>query len=194
MRRVLLAFAGIILTGGLVAQTAAPANDYIPIIRTLAHGKAPKMRAQLLTDKPGERTYAVVFGTGDEVLAGLTEFAENEHLGAARITGIGALQSATLGWLDLDRKAYHAIRVPEQVEVTSMVGDIAQYNRKPAVHVHMNLSHKDGTVTGGHLLEAFVRPTLEVMITEYPHTMQKQLDPETGMTLIRPSGLTTPEK
>ncbi len=174
--------------GAAAPQSAGP--EYVPIFRPLAHGKAPGMRAQLLSDSGGVRSYAVIFSTGDEVLAGLTEFAEAHHLGAARITGIGAVESATLGWLDLNRKMYRAIREPAQVEVTSMVGDVAQLNGKPVIHVHMTLGHSDGHVTGGHLIEAFVRPTLEVIVTEYPHALQKQMDPETGMSLIHPE----PEK
>jgi predicted DNA-binding protein with PD1-like motif len=168
------------------AQSLPKDGDLLSTTRVLAHGKAPAMRFQLLGEQDGVRMYAVIFGTGDEVLAGLTEFAEEQQLGASRITGIGALHGATLGWLDLEHKSYRAIVTEEQVEVTSMVGDIALLDGKPVVHVHMNLGHRDGHVTGGHLLEAFVRPTLEVIVTEYPHAMQKQRDPSTGMSLIRP--------
>lgn len=168
------------------AQAAAKHGENVPVFRELKHGEAPGMHWQLLSDQGGVRTYAVIFSTGDEVLAGLTEFAETQRLGASRITGIGAVERATLGWLDLQKKAYRAIRVPEQVEVTSMVGDIATFNGKPSVHVHMTLGHPDGHVTGGHLIEAFVRPTLEVIVTEYPSKLQKQFDPATGMATIRP--------
>jgi predicted DNA-binding protein with PD1-like motif len=179
-------FIALMLGGVARAQSLPKDGDLLPPTRVLPHGKAPAMRFQLLGEQDSVRTYAVIFGTGDEVLSGLTEFAEQQHLGASRITGIGALHGATLGWLDLEHKSYRAIVTEEQVEVTSMVGDIALLDGKPVVHVHMNLGHRDGHVTGGHLLEAFVRPTLEVLVTEYPHAMQKQRDPATGMSLIRP--------
>lgn len=171
---------------GVSAGRAQSGGDHVPIFRQLKHGQAPGMHWQLLSDEGGVRSYAVIFATGDEVLAGLTEFAEAQHLGASRVTGIGALQRATLGWLDLDKKAYRAIHEPGQVEVTSMVGDIATYNGKPSVHVHLTLGHPDGRVTGGHLIEAYVRPTLEVMVTEYPNKLEKELDSATGMATIRP--------
>jgi predicted DNA-binding protein with PD1-like motif len=178
--------ASLLMAGVAGAQSLPKDGDLLPPTRTLAHGKAPQMHFQLLGEHDGVRTFAVIFGTGDEVLAGLTEFAEEQHLGASQVTGIGALHEATLGWLDLERKSYRAIVTDEQVEVTSMVGDIALLDGKPVVHVHMNLGHRDGHVTGGHLLEAFVRPTLEVIVTEYPHALQKQRDPMTGMSLIKP--------
>jgi predicted DNA-binding protein with PD1-like motif len=144
------------------------------------------MTWQLVSETNGERTFAVIFLTGDELLAGITEFAEQQHIVAARVTGIGAVSHATLGWLDLEKKAYKPIVVNDQVEVTSMVGDIAELNGKPNVHLHLTVAHQDGSVTGGHLIEAFTKPTLEVLVTEYPKGLQKQFDPEAGMALIRP--------
>jgi predicted DNA-binding protein with PD1-like motif len=184
-----LAVAAILLSSGVGAVAQGPAGvpqGYIPTVRVLEHGKAPGMKWQLVGEAGGERTFMVVFATGDELLAGLTEFAEQQHIQAARVTGIGAVSRATLAWLDVEKKAYKPIVVNEQVEVTSMVGDIAQLKGKPNVHLHLTLAHSDGTVTGGHLIEAYTRPTLEVMVTEYPKGLEKQLDTDAGMALIRP--------
>lgn len=196
MRRVITA---VVLAGAMGAvamhggsQAPAAANSatvppgYIATVRKLEHGKAPRMTWQLVSEANGERTFAVIFLTGDELLAGITEFAEQQHIAAARITGIGAISHATLGWLDLEKKAYKPIVVNDQVEVTSMVGDIAELNGKPSVHLHLTVAHQDGSVTGGHLIEAFTKPTLEVLVTEYPKGLHKEFDPEAGMTLIRP--------
>jgi predicted DNA-binding protein with PD1-like motif len=57
---------------------------------------------------------------------------------------------------------------------------------KPAVHAHAVIGKKDGTAHGGHLLEAHIRPTCEVILTESPIHLQKQIDPESGLVLIRP--------
>ena len=37
---------------------------------------------------------------------------------------------------------------------------------------------------GGHLLEAHVRPTLEVLLTESPAHLRRRHDPESGLSLI----------
>ena len=169
-------------------QAAAKQNApvYLPPFRPLEHGMAPQMRVQVLSDGPGAKRYAVIFGKGDEVLAGLTEFAEANHLSAAQFTAIGAISSATLGWLDPAKKMYRKVGVDQQVEVVSMMGDIAEYKGKPVIHAHLAVGYPDGTVRGGHLLEAHVWPTLEVMVTESPNAMHKQADPESGMALITP--------
>jgi uncharacterized protein len=71
--------------------------------------------------------------------------------------------------------------------VIGMSGDIALYSGKPVVHTHMVAGYPDGTTRGGHVLEAYVAPTLEVMVTVDPITMHKRFDPETDLTLIDPS-------
>ena len=127
--------------------------------------------------------YAVIFETGDEVIQGLKDFARRENIRAARFTAIGAFQSATLAYFDWEKKEYQKIPVPEQVEVIVLAGDIAWNDREPVAHVHAVLGRRDGSTVGGHLCDAIVRPTLEVMLTE-AGALQRRLDPESGLALI----------
>jgi predicted DNA-binding protein with PD1-like motif len=92
-----------------------------------------------------------------------------------------------LAWFDPQRKMYRSIPIHGQVEVVSMIGDIALYQGKPTVHTHMVVGLPDGTTKGGHVLDAYVSPTLEVMVTVDPIAMHKRLDPETDLTLIDPT-------
>jgi predicted DNA-binding protein with PD1-like motif len=147
-------------------------------------GKAPKMKVQLLN--PGELTkqYAVIFYQGDEALSGLLEFAQKYQITSAHFTAIGAVNGAMLGWFDPQRKMYKKIPIEGQHEVIGMSGDIALYQGKPVVHTHMLVGDSDGTTRGGHVLAAYVSPTVEVMVTADPVTMQKRFDPDTDLTLI----------
>jgi predicted DNA-binding protein with PD1-like motif len=156
---------------------------------TPVRGSAPGMKLQRLSDPQDPvRRYAVVLAPGDDVLGGLTDLAEQEHLGASQITAIGGVHDATLGWYDRDKKLFRANVIDTQAEVTSLVGDIAlREDEHPFVHVHMNVALPDGTVLGGHLLGAHVWPTLEVMIGESPHPLHKQHDETTGIDLIVPA-------
>jgi predicted DNA-binding protein with PD1-like motif len=163
------------------------AGDYVSPSEAVLTGKAPKMQVQLLN--PGEATkqYAVIFYQGDEAFSGLEEFAEKYHVTSAHFTAIGALSGATLGWFDPQRKMYKKIPIDGQHEVIGMSGDIALYQGRPVVHTHMVVGGPDGTTHGGHVLEAYVSPTLEVMVTVDPATMQKRFDPATDLTLIDPA-------
>ncbi len=142
------------------------------------------MQAKLINKQP-ERTFAAVFERGDEVMGALQVFAQGQGLRASRMTAIGAFEQATLGYFDWDRKDYVRIPVDEQVEVLSFIGDIALDNGKPKLHVHVVLGRRDGSTVGGHLLEARVRPTLEVLIVDSPSYLQRRHDPESGLALIQ---------
>jgi predicted DNA-binding protein with PD1-like motif len=132
----------------------------------------------------GERTFALIFKTGEEVIARLTDFATDRSLTACHFTAIGAFSDVTLGFFDWERKTYKKIPVHEQVEVISLLGDIALQDGKPMVHAHVVLGKSDGTAHGGHLMEGHVRPTLELILTEAPSYLQRKMDQESGLALI----------
>jgi predicted DNA-binding protein with PD1-like motif len=150
-------------------------------------GKAPGMQVKLLNEGNGSKVYAVIFKKGDEAFSGLNEFAEKYHVKSAHFTAIGAFSKATLAWFSREKKMYKKIPIDEQVEVVSMIGNIALLNEKPMVHTHAVVGLSDGTTRGGHVLEAIVWPTLEVMVTVEPIGLIKRHDPETDLSLIDPA-------
>jgi predicted DNA-binding protein with PD1-like motif len=160
-----------------------PGDPFAPNTETTTGAR--QMKSKLIHDNEGERTFALIFEAGDEAMAGLREFARQHQLGAARFTAIGAFQEATLGYFDWQSKDYRKIPVREQVEVLSLVGDVAQQDGEPKVHAHVVLGRFDGSTRGGHLLEGHVRPTLEVMLVESPAHLRKEHDPASGLALIR---------
>jgi uncharacterized protein len=110
------------------------------------------MRSKLLHEGDGRRTFALILQSGDEAIACLEEFAIRERLATSQITAIGAMSGATLAFFDWESKTYQPIRVNEQVEVASLVGDIATGpDKRPTVHVHAVLGRRDGTAMAGHL-------------------------------------------
>lgn len=141
------------------------------------------MKAKLINDDV-QKTFALVFDKDDEVIGRLTSFAAENHLEASHFTAIGALRCARLGFFERDRKAYKEIAVDEQVEVLSLIGDITIGDHGPKLHAHVVLGRQDGAACGGHLLEARVWPTLEVVLTESPRYLRRRLDKETGLALI----------
>jgi uncharacterized protein len=189
MTKIKLAGCVCILIGiaGLMGYSRDKESEYIAPSEAVPTGKAPSMKVQLLNPGAPTKQYAVIFYQGDEAFSGLLEFAENYHVTSAHFTAIGALNGATLGWFDPQRKMYKKISINGQHEVIGMSGDIALYQGKPIVHTHMVLGSPDGTTQGGHVLDAYVSPTLEVMVTEDPATMQKRFDPATDLTLIDPT-------
>jgi predicted DNA-binding protein with PD1-like motif len=143
------------------------------------------MQCKLLHENEGQRTFAVILDTGDEVMKTLQSFAEQHDITAAQFTAIGALSDVVLMYFDWPEKDYLRIPVREQVEVASLIGDVAQAaSGDPALHAHVVVGKRDGSAMAGHLGEAHVRPTLEVILTESPAHLRKAKDPLTGLALI----------
>lgn len=141
------------------------------------------MKAKVINEGP-ERTIALIFEQGDEVVGTLERFAADQNLTATRFTAIGAFQRVTLGFFDWERKDYDRIALDEQLEVLALVGDLALDGAKPRLHAHAVLGRRDGSTMGGHLLEATVRPTLEVLLIESPGYLRRVRDPRSGLALI----------
>jgi len=133
------------------------------------------------------KTFVLVFETGDELAKGLSEFASAQRLAAASFKAVGALSSVRLGWFSWDSKTYEpSVTLDEQLELLSLIGDVALKDGKPVVHAHAVVGKQDGTAHGGHVLQAYIRPTCEVVLTESPTPLQKYIDPESGLALIKP--------
>jgi len=126
----------------------------------------------------------LVFETGDEVTSGLLNFARENNIKTAFFVGVGACQKVTLGFFDLGKKDYEKRTVNEQVEVMSIMGNIASYEAEPKIHAHIVIGKRDSTAHGGHLIEAVVRPTLEIFVTESPKGLIRTLDTKTNLPLI----------
>jgi predicted DNA-binding protein with PD1-like motif len=155
--------------------------------RPVPVGKAPGMEVKRIKNAPDEQVYAVIFHKGDEALSGLTDFANQYKIGDAHFTAIGASSGALLALLEVEKKMYRPIPVRQQVEVLSLIGDIATYNGKPVVHMHAVLGKPDGSTIGGHVFELHVNPTLEVFVTANTTALNKRPDDASGMKLIDPT-------
>jgi hypothetical protein len=163
-------------------QDEAYVSSSVPV----ATGKAPVMKIRLLSDNAGVKHYVIILAKGDEVMSGLTDFARQNKVTSASFTAIGAFSHATVAWFHDARKEFRLIPIEQQVELVSMIGDIALVNDQPAVHTHVSVASSDGTVGGGHVINAFVFPTLELFMTVYPTPLHKESDEATGLKLIDP--------
>jgi uncharacterized protein len=135
-------------------------------------------------DEDDRATYVVILDSGEEAFGTLSAFARQQDLQAAQVSAIGAFERATVGWFDRRAKAYRHVRVDQQSEVLSALGDVAIGPDGPQLHLHVVLGLFDGTTRGGHLLEGHVWPTLEVIVTDHPAHLRKIYRPDLGLALV----------
>jgi uncharacterized protein len=178
-------FVFVVALACLAATAQTP--EYVAPADAGPHGSAPGMQVKQISEANGQRDYAVIFRPGDEPYAGLTQFAAEQHIQSAHFTAIGGFKDARLAWFDLDRKMFRVILIDAQVEVVSLIGDIALLDGKPQVHMHCVVAYPDGTTRGGHILGAHVSPLLEIFVTADPTPLIKKRDPAHGLTVIEPN-------
>ncbi|WP_324680253.1 PPC domain-containing DNA-binding protein [Hymenobacter sp. GOD-10R] len=177
-------------TALLVASSAlaTQAQDYISLTtgKPVELGKAPNMKVKLLSTSGQVKTYVLIFSKGDEIVSGLTEFAQKYNVKSAHYQAIGDALSVKVGVFDYGRKAFKVIPFNDPIEVTSLTGDVAVYNGKPVAHTHVNLATFDGLLHGGHLFELVSGPTVELFVTVEPTPLYKKLNTEFDAAIIDP--------
>src|SRR5437660_10559626 len=110
--------------------------------------------------------------------------APEKKLSGSHFTAIGAFSAVTVGYFNIEKKDYKRIPIREQVEVLSLIGDIASDSGEPKIHAHVVVGKSDGSAWGGHLVEAHVRPTLELILTETPVHLHRKWDAAANLALI----------
>ena len=136
----------------------------------------------------GATVYLLVFDEGEEVIETLTAFAADRSVAGAHFSALGAFREAKLAWFDCDARDYVPILVEEQVEVASLVGNVAVFDGKIRVHAHAVLGRRDGSTVAGHLMSGRVRPTLETILVDEPNTLARAIDERVGLPLLDVAG------
>lgn len=131
------------------------------------------------------RTFAVMFAPGDSLLDELAAFASRNEVEAASVTGNGGFGRCTLAFFNLDDKRYQDIPVEGQADVLSLTGNIAGDDTgHGVVQLHVLLGLPDGSIRGGHLRQATVRPAVELIVTESPAPLRRRYHADIGMSLL----------
>ena len=128
--------------------------------------------------------FLLIFDQGDDVSSTLLDFTKRSAIPGGSFTAIGALSDATIAYWNKESKQYENIAVEEQVEVVSMIGNIAQSSDGPKLHAHIVLGKRDGSTVAGHFVRGVVFPTLEVFLTARELSAVRKKDPETDLWLL----------
>ena len=129
-------------------------------------------------------TYIVRMDRDEEILAQLKIFAEKEQVKLASVTGLGAVKDFTIGVFDTSAKAYHSNRFQGVYEIVSLVGTINTKDGDFYCHLHMCAGDQEGRAFGGHLNEAVISATCELVLEIMDGTVERRFDPETGLNLM----------
>ena len=129
--------------------------------------------------------YLIRLDKGEEIVSSLRELAEAEGISLASLTGIGAVGKVTAGVFDTTEKKFKGHTWTGDLEIVSIGGNISQMDGKIYTHFHISIADENGHVFGGHLNEATISGTGELILTRLDGVADRQLDEEIGLNLLR---------
>ena len=127
--------------------------------------------------------YVISIDNHQELVAALADFCEKQGIFAGEVSGIGAVNHAVLRFLNPATKKYVDKTFEEQMEISSLVGNISEKDGKVYLHLHANFGRSDYSVVGGHLLCTTINGACELVVTRFHCSMGRHFDEETGLNL-----------
>lgn len=133
------------------------------------------------TARKVDSTYVLSIADKSSILNAFTDFITSQHIQAGEVTGIGAVNMATLRFFNPATKQYVDKTFNEQMEVTNLSGNISEVAGKPVIHLHITLGRSDYTALAGHLLDASIRGAGEFFIYPLNSRLVKTKNEEVGL-------------
>ena len=130
----------------------------------------------------GDR-FVLSINNHEEIMSALADFCQDQDILCGEVSGLGAVNTATLRFLNPETKRYVDKTFDEQMEISSLVGNISAKDGKVYLHVHVNLGRSDYSVVGGHLLCATINGACELIVTRFHCNAGRRFDDETGLNL-----------
>ena len=118
---------------------------------------------------------------GQELLGEITRYCREHDITSGVIVGIiGSLERARLNFLMELPGRYDSVEYSGPLEIVCAQGSVALKDESTIVHIHIQLSSQDMS-RGGHLAEATVFSTAEVVIGELDRQLRRGADSYTGL-------------
>jgi uncharacterized protein len=130
--------------------------------------------------------HVLVFDVGEQALETLNTYLIQYNITGAMFEAIGGFSQVRLEYFNVQTKQYEPRDFDEQVEVISLIGNVALVDGKPFVHAHVSVGTRDYQARAGHLGEATVQPTLELFLTQMNGELIRQRSSITGLEALQP--------
>lgn len=133
-------------------------------------------------------TYYIRLDKAESLTEKLKEVCKKENIQAGYFQGIGACDQAILGTYIPEKQDFTLHTLSGMLEMVSLMGNVTtDQNNEPFLHSHASFSYldKNGNVvlTGGHLMEARISYTGEIILTAAQEKIGRKMDPKAGIEI-----------
>jgi predicted DNA-binding protein with PD1-like motif len=133
----------------------------------------------------GHRPYVVRLDEGEEILATLERFLADQQIRLGYFIAFGGFSRVELQYFNIRTKAYQTRTIDKQLEVVSLLGNIAVQDGRPKIHAHCIVGDEHEETYGGHLKSGTVKPLLEVFLTAIEGELERVEDAARGVHVLR---------
>ena len=120
-----------------------------------------------------------------ELLSEITRYCRQNSITSGVVIGIiGSMENAKLNFLREIPDRYETKEYEGPLEIVCAQGSVALKGAELIVHVHIQISDSD-VCQGGHLAEARIFSTAEVVIAELDYQLHRYDDQYTGLNELQ---------
>lgn len=122
---------------------------------------------------------------GEDLERSLKKALEEEkiHSGVV-IGGVGMVRNAALSFY-VGKGQYETVPVQEPAELCALSGNVSTMGGELVTHLHATVAKQGGAAIAGHFSAGLVNMTAEIAIMATPQKLTREVDPETGLRLLR---------
>lgn len=131
-----------------------------------------------------EHSYLLRFDRGEDFIASIQDFCMRKGIKAGFFSGLGACDEVSLSWYNLETKEYETTVISENLEITSLTGNIGLVDSNIFAHTHGIFGKRDLSTIAGHVNLMRISATCEVKLDVLPGSIERIYDEETGLKLM----------
>ena len=154
-----------------------------------AQAKLNPEKASKMEYKQFGSQYFIRINPGQELVSTLKEFCKAKKITLATVSGIGSLKSVTLGFFNPESKKYDQKTFNEYMEMAGLTGNVMMKDGEPVLHLHTVVAGDNYKALAGHMAEAQVSLTAEIVIETVKGKIEKTYDKNTGLNLMDFNGI-----
>ncbi len=128
--------------------------------------------------------YLLRVDKGEKIAQSLRTLCEQEGIECGGVYGLGAADHVELGLFDTAEKQFIGHTYEGAYEIASLNGNISRMEGKVYLHLHAVIADAENLTRGGHLVEARVSATAELVVQAFSGKAGRKYSQEIGLNLF----------
>jgi uncharacterized protein len=133
----------------------------------------------------GHRPYVLRLDEGEEVISVLESWLAAQRIHLGYFIAFGGFERVRLEYFNIRTREYQKRDLDHQLEVVSLLGNIALQDGRPKIHAHCVVADERDQTFGGHLGSGVVKPVLEVFLTAIDGALERVKDEQRKLHILQ---------